>query len=80
MSGEPMEPEFAVIADVYHIGEVHDSEDEAETEDVQKETIAPEEEGGSGTEEAEADSESEKEAEAEEWLRNKRAAEETEQP
>ena len=43
MSGEPMEPEFAVIADVYHIGEVHDSEDEAETEDEQEEIIKTEE-------------------------------------
>ena len=43
MSGEPMEPEFAVIADVYHIGEVHDSEDEAEIEDEQEEIIKAEE-------------------------------------
>ena len=50
MSGEPMEPEFAVIADVYHIGEVHDSEDEAETEDEQKDNN-----GGRIDDEADAD-------------------------
>ena len=61
MSGEPMEPEFAVIADVYHIGEVHDSEDEAETEDEQEEIIMAEEKGNSGSEEPEADGESEQE-------------------